>query len=234
MWSARVRRQEDLLDAPLTVQERERAARMARPLDRARHLSGRALLRWAVAGELGVDARYVVLSAPGPGQRPTVRDAAIHVSVAHSGHVVVVAACREAEVGVDVERTVRGMRADTLRRWLPGAEEPLGGWDPDRMTASWVRREAVLKATGRGLAVARPALRLSRADEPAWVVGSRAPLPPASAFALVDLAAPAGYRAAVAVVAARPPAGGGTDLVIARRRVPAAWLVRRDDVRVLG
>ncbi len=231
MWSARVRREEELLDAPLSGDERARAARMIDPLDRARHLSGRALLRWVVAGELGVDVHAVVLSAPAPGRRPTVPGTPIGVSVAHSGNVVLVAASRHVEVGIDVERIVRGHRSNTLRRWLPGPEEPRGGWDPNQMTASWVRREAVLKATGRGLTVARPSLRLSRADEPARVVATRAPLPPASACVLADLIAPDGYRAAIAGITAQSPVEGETDLVVLYRGVPSGWRTLSGDIR---
>ncbi len=231
MWSARVRREEELLDAPLSGDERARAARMIDPLDRARHLSGRALLRWVVAGEIGVDSHAVVLSAAESGRRPTVPSATIGVSVAHCGDIVLVATSWHAEVGIDVERIVRGRRSDTLRRWLPGSEEPRGGWDPDRMTTSWVRREAVLKATGRGLTVARPSLRLTRADEPARVIATRAPLPPASACALADLNAPDGYRAAVAGITARSPVEGETDLVVLYRGVPSGWRMSSGDIR---
>lgn len=223
VWSARVRPERELLDAPLSGPERGRAARMMQPFDRARHLSGRALLRWAVADVLGVDAHSVVLSAPGPGRRPTVQGEAIGVSLAHSGGVVLVAASPDAEVGVDVERMVRVSRSRSLQRWLPDVEEPRGGWDADRMTVSWVRREAVLKATGRGLTVPRGALSLSRADEAARVSATWAPLPPASAWALADLPAPDGYRAAVAVVSGGPPGHGTTSLAVVHRCVPPAW-----------
>lgn len=71
--------------------------------------------------------------------------------------------------------------------------------------ALWTRKEAVLKASGRGLTVPMTALTLCGGSPPRVVLADP-PLPPAPATRVADLDVPEGYRAAVALV----ELGGGT------------------------
>ncbi|CAI9400720.1 4'-phosphopantetheinyl transferase family protein [Nocardioides sp. T2.26MG-1] len=115
-----------------------------------------------------------------------------HLSISRAGPLTVVAVCDTAPVGVDVER------ADAA-----GAES----------TVTWVRTEALLKATGHGLRVDPATVRLSRPDqEPellAW------PEPAVPAVRLYDVETAPGFVTAAAVLATDPaelvvsPAGPG-------------------------
>ena len=132
-------------------------------------------------------------------------------SLSHSGDRVVLAVVMGAEVGVDVER--EGDRdIDRLARLaemvLTEAERgvlaalPL---DERRRAfhAYWSRKEAVLKATGHGLAAPMTALHVSPPSEPAKIVswdGDAAVAP----VQLADLTPGAGYAASVAVLTGRP------------------------------
>jgi phosphopantetheinyl transferase len=62
-------------------------------------------------------------------------DAALHFNLSHSGELVLIAVCRDREVGIDVQRT----------RKRRGRERPPGFY------AEWTRREAIAKCHGGGL-----------------------------------------------------------------------------------
>lgn len=120
---------EDVLDEV----ERDRLADLDLPADRARFLLGAALLRTAVAPSVGTTPADVQIDRTcsdcgAPHGRPVVHGGP-HVSVSHSGVLVVVAICAETSVGVDVQRV-----------------SEMEGRDG----TAWTRREAGFKAHGAG------------------------------------------------------------------------------------
>ena len=133
----------DLLDAT----ERARVHALERPADQGRSMVAAAMLRVAVGEQLGAPAVDVVIDRTcaecgRPHGRPRVLgpgEAVPHVSVSHSGLLVVVALAA-VPVGVDVQRF-----ADLGDG--PGRQE---------RARSWVRREAAVKV---GHATDRPAVR---------------------------------------------------------------------------
>ena len=146
-WSSLIAADRGLLDL-LDATERARVRSLRRSADQGRSLVGAALLRVVVGERLGVPADEVVVDRTctdcgRPHGRPRVLgpgETAPHVSVSHSGLLVVVALAEDAPVGVDVQRV-----ADV-------GEGPGPGGDP--RSQEWVRREARLKAGGgavRGL-----------------------------------------------------------------------------------
>ncbi|HLS44700.1 MAG TPA: hypothetical protein VK045_04650 [Ornithinicoccus sp.] len=102
----------ELLDAT----ERARITALERPADRGRSMVGAALLRTAVADDLGCSPAGVELDRTCPecgdphgrprviGPLPASRTTPPWVSVSHSGHLVVVVLCPTHPVGVDVQR----------------------------------------------------------------------------------------------------------------------------------
>jgi 4'-phosphopantetheinyl transferase len=124
------------------------------------------LLRLVVAGCWSLDPVAVTLTftcgrCGGPHGRPVAVPppgfAPVHLSLAHAGNLVIVAASRLGLVGIDVEAVAcsafSGFDDVALcvreREWL--AE--LGQADAATGRArAWVRKESVLKATGDGLA----------------------------------------------------------------------------------
>ena len=149
-----------------------------------------------VAHELAVDPSSVCFVA-GDNGRPTLHcpdaDAGaadlIDANVSHSGGRLLVAVARGVAVGVDVEQhrprnveriATRVFVADELAAWHD-EPDPLAGFY--RM---WARKEAVLKAEGRGLFSLRAAIATPAA--PGWSV--------------VDLDVGEGWSAAVATPSA--------------------------------
>ncbi|WP_298460495.1 4'-phosphopantetheinyl transferase superfamily protein [uncultured Cellulomonas sp.] len=152
-WSTLLAADHGLLDV-LDATERDRVRSLSRPADQGRSMLAAALLRTAVGQCVGAPPAEVVLDRScadcgrphgrprvvGPGRvRP-------HVSVSHSGLLVVVAVSAGAPVGVDVQRV-----AD-----VAAAAGPAGGGAGsdavgDRARA-WVRREALVKAGDDGVA----------------------------------------------------------------------------------
>lgn len=199
----------------------------ARPLPRGPHAGrdcdqARELLREVVAACCGVAPREVRTVSrcaecgssthgrpyvlPVPGWDPP------HVSLSRADGLVLVAVTAAGPVGVDVERAAG---AD-----FPGFDEVAlhpseRATEAAGRTRTWVRKESLLKALGRGLAVDPREVRLSGPDQPAAVlawpdVGGGTPW-------LYDLDAPPGYVAAATVLAPTRPrlrlwhrAAGGT------------------------
>lgn len=116
-----------------------------------------------------------------------------HVSVARAGALSVVAVTDAGPVGVDVEAEGAAERARVAEvalhpdeiRALPGAD----------VTRAWVRKEALLKAYGLGLAIDPRDVRLDDDGLATWDCG----LPPPGAVWLRDLAVP-GHVCAVVVL----------------------------------
>jgi 4'-phosphopantetheinyl transferase len=149
--------------------ERARLARFRRPEDAARFLAAHALLRVLVGRTLGVSPGQIGITARcphcgGPHGKPTVPDApGLELSLSHSGGWVVVALARGAPVGVDVEllRPLADLDALAERVRSPAERDRGDGDGSDGLLRTWTRKEALLKASGDGLAVPMADLTLS-------------------------------------------------------------------------
>lgn len=231
--------------ALLSEGERARAARFRRPGDRARYATGRALLRAVLADRTGLPAAAVPLTAvcthcgsrehgkPGVRGPDALRSA---VSLAHRGDRVVVALTAGRAVGVDVEAEAgvgapdgAGVSSEALAPEEWAAHVRLPREERRRAFAVWwARKEAVLKATGHGLAVPPSGVLVSAPGTPAELLAWRAgpgagDLSPGAAH-LKDLAPGAGYVGCVAVL-------GGTALRV--REYDGDAVLRRDGLLVL-
>jgi 4'-phosphopantetheinyl transferase len=194
----------DPRDGWLDRTERRRLGRMGRADDRARFVTSRALLKGLLGAVADVPARavgfdYECATCGEPHGKPSVArpSGAIgwQVSLAHAGSRVVVGASTAGSVGVDVER-VDGLRFAefpdvAVSEDQAAAVADLAAGDRDRAAATaWVRKEALLKATGEGLAVDPRTVDLA-------ALGGE--------VTLVDVSVGDGYAAAVAVLASGQP-----------------------------
>lgn len=179
--------------------ERARIARLQRPGDRDERTIAYALHRLVAAAitgwpthvmRIGRDARGCpqlahattapvarpTAAAPGPASAPAPDSlcrsvSGLSTSLTH-GDGVVAMAFAAGRVGVDVEAAVRSVDMAGIADMLCHDEDPERALaaDDDALLALWVRKEALLKATGRGLAIpmmtfhARPAQPLRWPD----------------------------------------------------------------------
>lgn len=114
-------------------------------------------LRAILASRLDVPARSVEVKTTAEG-KPYLPGDPVHFNLSHSSELALVAICREAPVGIDLEHA-RELRApDRLARRICSQREYewlrcMGG--PQNTTGAllrlWVRKEAAVKGTGDGL-----------------------------------------------------------------------------------
>jgi 4'-phosphopantetheinyl transferase len=196
--------------------ETGRRAAYRLPADQDRFTLGVVLTRTVLAARLGVLPQQVRLdrSCPDcdrPHGRPRLVSGASQVafSVSHSGDLVGAAFTSAPGVGLDVER-VAPPRAEGLADAVLSTAEraDYDRSDPARRGSAfyryWVRKEAVLKATGEGLRVPLRDLTVSPADQaPRLVEWTGRPDAPAE-FTLYDLTGDADHAASLAVIGAHP------------------------------
>ncbi len=147
------------LEAILDEFERARAARFAFDEDRRAYVAAHALLRLELSRYADRPARAWRFAATPLGKPYLLsppRD--LRFSLSHARGMVVVALAEGVDIGVDVESGVR--RADSMKlaeRFFAREEvDFLRGLDEearrDAFFATWALKEAVVKATGEGLA----------------------------------------------------------------------------------
>jgi 4'-phosphopantetheinyl transferase len=164
--------------------ERARADAFRDELERRRYVAAHAELRRELAEAIGGSPAAVRITREpcpacgGPHGRP-VTDG-VHFSLSRSGRFAAIALADE-PCGVDIEGVQDPARLTGLDLFAPG--EPAG--DP---LGTWVRKEALLKATGEGLTRSMATLRADTATADGTVR---------------DLLLPPGMRGAVAVGAPR-------------------------------
>ena len=205
--------------AVLSPQERDRADKFLRPVDRARHTASHAALRLILARALGLDPGAIAFAA-GPAGKPELAGPARGLgsfNLSHSGARALVGLARGTEIGVDVE-AIRPL-PDALRiaRAHFSSDEvaalaATASTDIERaFFGLWTRKEAVVKALGAGLSL--PLDRFSVTVPPAAPRLLRMDGP--GGWTLADVETGAGTVGTVAVRA--------FDAAITMHRLPPNW-----------
>jgi 4'-phosphopantetheinyl transferase len=219
VWWARPAAETPRLLGLLDGLERERFAAYRRTEDQVRFLTARVVGKALLARRLGVEPGAVALDSTcsncgrthgkprvirpdgHPADRPLPE-----MSISHSGDLIAVAVTDGLPVGVDVEQERDVQVHDLLRMTLSPAEQPAFAEVPAAEQDAafftyWSRKEALLKATGRGLAIPMTKVTLTPWDQPPRIVGSDTTEVDPKALRMAALDAGSGYRAAVAVLA---------------------------------
>jgi 4'-phosphopantetheinyl transferase len=173
-----------------------------------RWVVARASLRRILGGCLGRDPREIELR-PGTNEKPEfvvpgdVPQA--HFNLSHSGGMVLIAVAR-APVGVDVEQARNLPDLPAVARHVLRAEEvarfealPDTG-RTEAFLSIWTRKEAYLKARGRGLGGIRRVSVSVSPDERAMLICDDDDSRAAASWTLIDLPVDSDYRAALAVL----------------------------------
>lgn len=150
--------------ALLSAEERERVQRKRRDRDRETTALAYACHRLLLSGVLECPPREVPLGRDGLGC-PTLHGQAIRTSLSHADGLIALAVAGGGPVGIDIEPAGRAadMPEIAARVCHPDELDALAGLpDPERARALlslWVRKEALLKAAGIGMAVDMEAFR---------------------------------------------------------------------------
>jgi len=161
VWSGRIAAGEDCFPAlfkSLSQDETERAARLHFDKDRRSFIICRGLLRSILAGYLGLKPAEIRFEY-GPQGKPSLQNRAMCFSVSHSEDRVLYAFCKNCELGVDLEYVRDLPDAEILaqRFFAPSEYIEFRGTTPAVRTRAffccWTRKEAYIKATGRGLSL---------------------------------------------------------------------------------
>ena len=165
--------------ALLDPHERARCDRLASSALRHRYAAAHAGLRRVLGHRLHRPPAQVLL-ARDPGGKPRLRPGPgrpLHFSLSHAGDHALVAISGEHPVGVDLELLPPGQEvaADLAGQMSPQEIQAIAAMpETARGLAAlrcWVRKEALLKASGHGLALAPAALSVS-CDESPRLLGS--------------------------------------------------------------
>jgi 4'-phosphopantetheinyl transferase len=195
----------DAATTSLSADELERAGAFLLDRDRQRFVAARRLVRVVLGTRLGV-APEALRFGRGTHGKPCLvdPDVPLQFNLSHSGPLALLAVSVGLPVGIDIERV------NPALDWMPLSRELFAGAEhrrivelapPDRLEAffaCWVRKEAVLKALGLGLAHPLDAFEVTVDPHgPAAVVAAGPPIDPRP-WSLQDLPAAPGYRACLA------------------------------------
>jgi 4'-phosphopantetheinyl transferase len=141
----------------LNEEERARMERMRLGISRHEFVVGRAMLRMVAGAATACGPREVTI---GVGEHGKPRVEGVEFSVAHSHGLVLLAMCREAALGVDVEWVEREIESLEIARstFAPGEVKRIeqaaeGAERAQTFFAVWTRKEAIVKAHGQGLTI---------------------------------------------------------------------------------
>lgn len=180
----------------LSSEERERVLRYRRRVDREQSLTAWTLARLILAQHIDSDARDLrferhcrVCGRNGHGKPVLACGEPWEISLSHADDHVLVAVSNVGPVGVDLDATSDKLVeiADVICAPTEYAETS------DLLLRLWVRKEAVLKATGHGLSIPMASFSV---DPLSWPANQ----PMSDRLTLANIAAPIGHAAAVAVL----------------------------------
>ncbi len=247
VWWARPADAPGALSWLLAGDERARSERFAFREDRLQYVVAHALTRMVVAGYLGAEPAGVGFVARcwtcgGPHGKPYLTDppGGLELSLSHCRERVVVAVARRVAVGVDVE-AINPCPDDGIEQTAlsPAERRELDTW-PERQRRGaflryWVRKEAVLKATGHGLTVPPALLTVSGPGQPPRLLDWPPPLSTIGLpVQLHDLAPGDGFVASLALLAGMPHRIVERDGDVVLRRGAERGVVDRIASQVLG
>ena len=208
MWIARLDLDDDKafdgeLASDLSDEETRRAARFKFARDRDCYVRAHAVLRRLLGRYLGVAPSNVRIVQSSAGKPRLVDNSALTFNLSHTKTFALFGFSRQGLIGVDVEHARSSVDLLSLaKRFFTASESTLiaNANASDRLRyffTAWVRKEAVVKAVGRGLSIPLSSVDVSPGD-PATLRTARLEEDPPSDWQVIDLPAPVEHFAAVA------------------------------------
>lgn len=208
MWIARLDLDDDKafdgeLASALSDEETRRAARFKFARDRDCYVRAHAVLRRLLGRYLGVAPSNVRIVQSSTGKPGLVDDSVLTFNLSHTRTFALFGFSRQGLIGVDVEQLRSSVDILSLaKRFFTASESTLiaNANAHDRLRyffTAWVRKEAVVKAVGRGLSIPLSAVDVAPGD-PATHRSAHLEEDPPSDWQVLDLPAPVEHLAAVA------------------------------------
>jgi len=212
LWSARLDealcRQKEL-ERILSREERARAERFRFDRDRVHYVAGLGILRSILGRYLGVEPASVEFryeSNGKPALSGRLGHNPIRFNMSRSKGLALYAFSRDREVGIDVEKMEPMPDMDRIVERFFSPREiqdyyriPVNG-RAEAFFRCWTRKEAFLKATGKGLSRPLDTFAVSiRPDEPPRIVEDREEPSAADRWSVRDLPVEEGYTAALVI-----------------------------------
>lgn len=190
-------------DAPLSTEEAARAERFLRPEDGRRFAAARTGLRRILARYRDADPAELAFQV-NPWGKPALEGGPFF-NLSHSHDRAALAVCWTAEIGIDIER-VRPVEAGVAEAFAASERATLARlsaaeW-PAAFHRAWTRKEAVLKALGRGLSLPLASVEVTL-GEAARLLRLHGDAAAASAWSLQDLDPGPGFAGALAAPRSR-------------------------------
>jgi 4'-phosphopantetheinyl transferase len=186
----------------LDAAEQRRAGRFRFARDRARYVGRRRFLRRVLADYLGVTPAMVRYETTSMGRPELDPASSVTFSTSHSDGLAVVAVTGEGLVGIDLER-VRPVPDALDMAWTlftPREYEHLRSTALEERSVAflrlWTRKEACVKALGRGLSMPLTAIDVLDDQDRVEVVGGASD---GTRFVVTDIDVKPGFVGAVAV-----------------------------------
>ena len=207
VWRISLDQPDDRLDRfrrTLDPDELNRASRFHFEKHRQHFIVARGFLRSVVARYLETQPEALRFSYGAYGKPELASEHVLRFNLSHSHEVALLAVALDAEVGVDVEHVRADFASEEIaRRFFSRAEvEVFNALPKEEQVAAffrcWTRKEAYIKAIGKGLSQALDAFDVTLAPGAAPAL-LRAEDDDASRWLLTDLNAGDGYAAALAI-----------------------------------
>ncbi len=202
-----------LLEATLSADETERAARFHLAADRDRFIAAHGCLRDILTRYLHCEPHQLSFSKGEYGKPTLISNEGIDCNLAHSGDYALIAIAQGRKVGIDVERMRTGISSFMIaRQYFSKAEVaeledlPIEQREVAFFTC-WTRKEAYIKGQGLGLSLPLESFDVSLSpNEPAILRATRPNTDEAARWTLLSLDIDSHHAAAIAVenVAAQP------------------------------
>lgn len=184
--------------------ERQKAQAFRLPLMRDRYIAARGLLRQTLAGYLQADPASLKFET-GEYGKPCLACGSLHFNISHSGDLLIIAVADFPDIGIDIENIKPRTSLESLARrcfserefdrWrqLPPAQQL------ETFYRLWTKKEAFVKAVGRGIALGLEQCEVELEEGGALLV-IPAEYGPATAWKAIEL--PVETEACAALVAA--------------------------------
>ncbi|MGN6367483.1 MAG: 4'-phosphopantetheinyl transferase family protein [Phycisphaerae bacterium] len=144
------------LSAFLTTQEREQFLKFKMPQKRVEAVLSRAMLRERLSHFTGIAPQQLPITY-NPHGKPSVEGSNVHFNISHTAGYILLGIGRDHELGVDIESPRQNLEHENLARrfFTPGEHAALLAIPAENRVNAffrcWTRKEAILKAMGRGI-----------------------------------------------------------------------------------